>query len=214
VTVPTTSRDGILQALKRRGEARAEELAEALGVTVSAVRQQLQALAADGLVAHDVRRTGPGRPKHVFHLTPAAEHLFPKTYGDLTNELLGHLEEEDPELLQRVFERRRVRRVADAKARLEPLATLDARVEELARILDEDGYLATVEPVAGDPDAWRVVEHNCAILEVALRYGTACGTELEFLREVLPDADVRRTEHLVAGARRCAYEVRPLTPPR
>ena len=34
--------------------------------------------------------------------------------------------------------------------------------------------------------SFRIVEHNCAILAVASKYGTACGTELEFIREVLP----------------------------
>ena len=55
---------------------------------------------------------------------------------------------------------------------------------------------------------WRIVEHNCAIWAVALRYGQACTSELDFIRTVLPEADVERVAHMVAGARRCAYEVR------
>jgi predicted ArsR family transcriptional regulator len=55
----------------------------------------------------------------------------------------------------------------------------------------------------------RIVEHNCAILAVALRYGTACGTELSFIREVLAPADVERVAHMMAGSHTCAYEVRP-----
>ena len=38
------SRRGILMALKKRGRARAEELAEVLGITASAVRQHLTGL--------------------------------------------------------------------------------------------------------------------------------------------------------------------------
>ena len=41
---------------------------------------------------HVVVKGSPGRPKHVYHLSAAAEGLFPKAYGDLTNELrLGAL---------------------------------------------------------------------------------------------------------------------------
>ena len=59
------------------------------------------------------------------------------------------------------------------------------------------------------PDgSWRIVEHNCAILEVAERYGQACGAELAFIRTVLPAAVVERTDHLLSGAHVCAYEVR------
>jgi len=57
---------------------------------------------------------------------------------------------------------------------------------------------------------YRIVEHNCAIWAVAQRYGQACTSELEFIRTVLPGATVERVEHMISGARRCAYEVRAL----
>jgi DeoR family suf operon transcriptional repressor len=53
-----------------------------------------------------------------------------------------------------------------------------------------------------------VVEHNCAIWAVARRYGQACTSELDFIRAVLPDAHIERVQHMVEGARRCAYEIR------
>ena len=199
------TRDAMLTAIKKRGEARAEELADALGITVSAVRQHLNALAADGLVTHRQMKAGPGRPKHLYRLTAAAEAQFPKTYGELTNELLDYAADEDPALVDRLFAKRRKRRIADAKARLAG-RPFDERVAELSRILDEDGYLADYELL---PDGtFRIVEHNCAILSVALRYGNACSSELEFLRAVLPEASINRTSHMVAGAHHCGYEVR------
>lgn len=204
-SLPTTRR-ALLVALKKRGEASAEDLAADLAITVSAVRQHLTGLLADGLVAHRAERGRPGRPRHRYHLTDAGESLFPRRYGDLTTELLGYAEDEDPELVERLFERRRTRRVEGAKARLDGLPFAE-QVDELARVLDEDGYLAEVERT--DDGAWRIVEHNCAILSVALRYGTACGSELSFLREVLPGATVERVAHMVAGSHHCAYEIRP-----
>jgi DeoR family suf operon transcriptional repressor len=85
--LPGTRRQ-LLEVLKRRGEARAEELAEALGVTVSAARQHLAALQASQLVAYRELKGTPGRPKHVYHLTPAAEELFPKSYDEFATDLL------------------------------------------------------------------------------------------------------------------------------
>jgi len=107
-------------------------------------------------------------------------------------------------MAERLWERRRRRRVDGASSRLAGL-TFDARVDELARILDEDGYLADVERGDG---VWWIVEHNCAILEVALRHGQACSSEIAFLREVMPDADIERVSHMAAGEHRCAYQVR------
>lgn len=202
--LPATRR-ALLVALRKRGEARAEELAEELGVTVSAVRQHLQSLTAADLVVHREERPGPGRPRHVYRLGGAAEALFPRAYGELTVELLDYIGDEDPELVQRAFERRRRARVERVQERLAGL-DFGARVAEVACVLDEDGYLAECEQL---PDgSYRILEHNCAILAVAQRYGHACGTEIAFLREVLPEADVTRVAHILSGSHACVYEVR------
>jgi DeoR family suf operon transcriptional repressor len=197
-------RRAVLSSLKTRGEATAEELAEELAVTVGAIRQQLGPLGEDGLVAHRDERRGPGRPRRWYCLTPAAESLFPKRYGQLTNQLLGFIEESDPELLAEAFERRGRQRQARAEIRLAGL-DLDGKVAELARILDEDGYLASCE--ADGPGQWRITELNCAILDVARQHHQACGSELAFLRSVLPDAKVERVTHILAGAHACSYRV-------
>ncbi|HYN37117.1 MAG TPA: ArsR family transcriptional regulator [Actinomycetota bacterium] len=197
----------VLLALKKCGEARAEEIAEALGITPSGVRQHLSPLRAEGFVTHRKIHAGPGRPKFAYRLTDLAEDLFPKTYHELTNELLEHIEEEDPELLVRIFERRRQRHLKAARKRLAG-KSLDEKVAMLVRILDEDGYLADFER---RPDGTYLINlHNCAIWAVAVRYGLACSSELEFLREALPEAEIDRVAHKVAGAYVCAYEVRPL----
>jgi len=203
-TLPPTRRE-IVQALKKGGELSADELADQLGLTTSGVRQHLVGLTSDGLVGHRQVREGPGRPRHCYHLTAAADALFPRAYSDLTNELLGYAGDEEPELVERLFERRRKRRVDDARERL---AGIDfaAKVEELARILDEDGYLADFQ---AQPDGtYLITEHNCAILGVARKYGQACSSEIGFLREALPEASIERVQHMIAGAHSCAYEVK------
>lgn len=204
-SLPATRRT-ILLAIKSRGEAGAEDLASDLGVTVSAMRQHLASLASDGLVEHEQVRDGRGRPRHLYHLTERADALFPRTYPEITNELLSYVDEADHELLEKVFRRRRDRRIRQANARLAG-KSFDERVAELTRILDEDGYLATVEPA--EDGTYRIIEHNCAILSIARKYDQACVSEIEFIRSVLPDAEVTRVAHIVSGARRCAYVVAP-----
>jgi DeoR family suf operon transcriptional repressor len=213
-TLPA-GRRAVLYALRRRGEATAEQLAGQLEMTVSGARQHLSALARDGLV-EAVERPSPsprrGRRALVYAVTPAADTLFPKAYGELTNELLGYLGESDAGVVDDLFARRREHRIDAARRRLAAKRGLGARVAELTRILDEDGYLATSERVS--PGVYRIVEHNCAIWAVAQRYGQACTSELDFIRAVLPEARVERVQHMVAGARRCAYEVRRIADPR
>jgi DeoR family suf operon transcriptional repressor len=203
--LPATRR-AVLNALKKRGEMTAEELADLLEMTVSGVRQQLAGLQKDGLVAFEEVRAGPGRPRHHYRLTPAADGLYPRAYAELTNELLEYVEDADPKLVEAIFDRRRERRIAAGRARLDGLA-FDDQVAELARILDEDGYLADWS--RQDDGTYLVTERNCAIFGVALRYGQACGSELEFIRAVLSDARVERIAHMVAGAHTCSYRIEP-----
>jgi DeoR family suf operon transcriptional repressor len=203
------SRRAVLYAVRRRGEATAEEIAGQLGMTLSGARQHLSALVAEELlnVIEAPRLRGSrGRRRLLYSVSELGDSFFPKAYGELTNELLDYLSADEPQLVERLFARRREHRIANARRRLDPLPTLEAKVSELARVLDEDGYLASWEPAG--PSAYRVVEHNCAIWAVARRYGQACISELDFIRAVLPGADVERVQHMVEGARHCAYEIR------
>ena len=207
--LPSTRR-AILNLLKRRGPLDATEVATALTLTAAAVRQQLSRLEEDGLLQHQQAppegSTRRGRRRHLYELTSAAEALYPKRYGDLTTELLGYLGGPNAAQVDDLFEQRRQRRVAGALPRMSGLS-FDEQVEVLTSILDEDGYLADAERL---PDgSWRVTEHNCAILSVAHGFSQACTSELAFIREALPTADVRRVAHLMDGAHVCAYLISP-----
>lgn len=204
------SRRGVLEALKQRGEATVEEVARSLGITPAGARQHLAALIQEGLVVEvdEPRPLGTrGRPRRLYSLTERAEPLFPKTYGELANELLGYLEAEGDQVVDRLFDRRRDARVEAAQRRLARRHGLRQKVAELTRILDEDGYLADWE--ARPDGTFRITEHNCAILVVAERQPRACRSEIEFLRTVLPGSRVERVTHIVAGAHQCAYVVTP-----
>ena len=206
----TGTRGAILRLLKREGELRAEELASALDLTPSALRQQLRVLSADGLVTYREQRGGAGRPKHQYRLTQAADGMFPRRYGDLVGDLLEVASEDDPAFVERMFTRRGQRRLDAAKERL--TGSFADRVHALAAVLDADGYLAEAEPL-DDDSGWRIIERNCAIFDIALRYGHACSSEIDFLRAALPDAEIVRVRHMVDGATHCAYEVRPRATP-
>jgi DeoR family suf operon transcriptional repressor len=206
LTALPMTRRALLNVLKKRGEMPVEGLAHELGITVSGARQQLAALERDGLVSYTEVRPGPGRPRRVFRLTPAADALYPRAYAELTNELLQYVEDADPAMIESIFGRRRRRRIQRALARMEGL-DFRAKVAELTRILDEDGYLA--EWTEQDDGSYLVTERNCAIFGVAIKYGQACRSELDFIRTVLSDATVDRVSHMAAGAHSCSYLIRP-----
>jgi DeoR family suf operon transcriptional repressor len=204
-------RRAVIYALRRRGQATADDIARQLDMTVSGARQHLTALVDDGFAEATELPRPPGqrgRAQLAYMVTDRADGLFPKAYGELTNELLGYASETDSGLVDTLFARRRDQRIRNATERLKRRRSLKAKVAELTRILDDDGYLATFEEVTAD--VYRIIEHNCAIWAVAQRYGQACTSELDFIRAALPDATVERVQHMVAGAPHCAYEIRAL----
>ena len=194
----------VLVVLKRLGEATADDLAKTLEISASAVRQHLSALRSAGYIDAEQQRGQPGRPAHRFHTTELTEAMFVKDTSNLSIELLSHMEEEDSGLVTRVFERRRQRRVAETADKLAG-KTLGEKVAVLTAELDAEGYLADFDQI--DTTHFRINLHSCAMWAVASRYGQACATELDYLRELLPEATIERITHKTAGAHVCAYQV-------
>lgn len=196
-------------ALKRRGEATVDELACDLETTTSAVRQHLAALRSADLVATRPLRGQTGRPADVYRCTPLTDPLFANEQG-LAVEILDDLNEEDPALVERIFDRRRQRLVDATRAEVGG-KPLDERVAALAEHFDTQGYLADFDET-GD-GGFRIHLHNCPIWDVADRYEHACTAELGFIEDIIPDAQVTRTERKSERCSTCAYDITPLATP-
>ncbi len=195
----------VLVALKRLGEATADELAERLDISTSGVRQHLSALRSAGLIVAERERGQPGRPADHYHATEAAEAVFVSSDVKLSIEILEQVEEEAPELVGRIFERRRARLAEQGRGRLDG-KSIDERIEVVAKLLDEQGYLADFEKL--EAGTYRINLHSCAIWAVASVYRQACTAELGFIRDLLPDAEIDRISHKTAGAHSCVYDIR------
>jgi predicted ArsR family transcriptional regulator len=205
---PPALRRAILLHLRRSGPSAPDAIATALGASRSGVAQQLRALDGAGLVTRTVLRHGVGRPRHLYDVTPDAQDLFPTNYDGLATGLLAAIVEVGGEaLLDDVFAARRRQAEARLRDRLHAVlptgATLADRVRELARIQDELGYLC--EAVVDNGEI-RLIEHNCAVLDVARGNPAACGAELDLFRGVL-GAEVVRERHIAGGDRCCSYVV-------
>ena len=201
--IPTATQRRVLEALKRRGEATADELAATLEISSSAVRQHLSALRSAGLIESRRHAGQTGRPADRYHATRRAEPLF-VTSDDLSIELLELVDDEQPDLVDRIFDRRRRRLVDDARTQLAN-TSVEERVARVTELLGAQGYLCDWERLADDH--FRINLHSCAIWSVASRFRKACASELEFLQGVLPDATVARITHKTNGAHTCAYDI-------
>lgn len=201
-------RRAVLEQLKLDGPMNAEALAGLLGVSAMAVRQHLYSLAEEGLVDYEEEARPVGRPAKLWQLTPAADSYFPNGHQDLSVGLLGNLRQIFGEAGMDKLLRLRAEEQTDLyRSEIAPNASLRGQLESLAEIRSREGYMAAVEE-AGDGE-FLLIENHCPVCAAASVCQGLCALELEVFRAVLgEDVAVERTDHILAGARRCAYRVR------
>ncbi len=204
----TGTGERILFLLKTRGGMTAAMLAARLGISAQAVREQLGILQRDGLVAFLDEAAGRGRPKRSWRLAEKAQSRFPDTHAELAVELIDAVRAElGAAALDRLIARRERETAARYVKALSACRRLDLKVARLAELRSAEGYMAEVEPTP-DRKGFLLIENHCPICIAARACQGFCRAELEVFREALgPGARVERTEHILAGARRCAYRI-------
>jgi len=201
--------DRLLHALKAAGAQTAATLAARLGITAVAVRQHLDGLAAARLVTPEDRREGVGRPKRYWGLTTAGHARFPDNHAGLTVELLEAVSSVFGQRgLDRLIAHRETATLANYRRQLAKAPTLGDKVEALARLRTQEGYMAECRR---DTDAsFLLIENHCPICVAARTCQGLCRSELGIFVAVLGEgASVTRIDHMLSGARRCAYRVTP-----
>ncbi len=171
---------GRIITLLRRSSRTVDELAEALDLTHTAVRAHLAALERDGLVQQHSERRGSKKPSAVYDLAPAAEDLFPKSYGQLLDQLLevlqGRMTPEEVETLLREVGRRMA---AEWKI---PPAELRVRLEAAVKVFHELGGLAELEACDGHAC---LRGYRCPFAAVAPEHPEVCRLAETLLSELV-----------------------------
>lgn len=199
------SQQAILLNLKRHGVASIPRLAEAVGLNVETVRGHLRSLESAGLAHRSgTRRSGPGRPEILYGLTDEAQSLFPDRQGELLRDFAAYVQEKgQPELVEGFFQQNVIRRRAAAMERVAGLVGKE-RLEEVARILSEQGFMAEIEHDDHDAPVLRL--NHCPLRELVRTTTTPCRSELSFVRELLGEG-LARVSYIPAGDAACCYAV-------
>jgi len=196
-----STRRQILQFLRTEGNLTAQQLAEKLEITSMGVRRHLTTLERDGLVQMQSQRQPTGRPTYQYRLTEAGFDTFPKSYDLLATQVLDVVcATEGDARITEIFAGRMGQLYDQYRPRMTG-KNLEERVQELAKIQEEAGYMARWEKTDG---GYLLKEQNCAIYRVACRFQDACQFEIELFRRLL-EADLERVEHQVKGDLACTY---------
>jgi predicted ArsR family transcriptional regulator len=193
----------ILQLLKMRAGMTVSQLTDALPISQMGIRQHLAILEAEDLVEYNREKQKRGRPLHIYRLTEQANNLFPTTYANFAVGLMNEVAKfNGPGFINKVFQERMKSQLQTYQQRLQG-KDLSERVKELARIRDEEGYMACFDE---NDDDYVLIEHNCPISVIAEEYPYVCEIELGLFRQSL-GTKVVREEHLMQGSHKCCYRI-------
>ncbi len=199
------TRRQILDHLRRYGKGSVKELGELLGLTSTGIRQHLTILERDGLIQGHEERGRVGRPALVYSLTDLGDALYPKEYANLATLLLEELRSAGgdagvQDLLQRAARRK-------AEPYLGRLAGLDlqARVTEVAKIMEEEGSLVSTS-VEGK--TLFINRLTCPYPDVARAHKDLCFLDQQFVAHLLEDT-ANLEKCIVRGDAHCSYRIEP-----
>ena len=202
------SQDRITHRLKTRGPQSVKILSKQLDMTTMGVRQHLTDLESKGLVEQTKEeRQTRGRPVHMWKLSKNGHVRFPDSHSQTTIELIDIIRSSLGEAsLNQLIDRRSEKTEASYRTQLDATAPeLQLQIERLAQLRSEEGYMAEVRLL---PDGWMLIENHCPICSAATSCQQFCKSELEIFQRLFEnDATITRTDHLLAGARRCAYKI-------
>ena len=204
----SAAKERILLDLKTKGPRTVAQLAKRLGVTAMAVRQHLASLEGESLVVFEEERGKVGRPRRRWRLadSEAARARFPDSHQDLTLDLLRAARATfGAEGMDRLIARRTREQLKRYREEMGDV-DLERRIAILARIRRDEGYMAEWSREADG--SWLFVENHCPVCAAAEACQGLCRGELElFSKSLGRGVKVERLEHILAGARRCAYRI-------
>ena len=195
----------LLYYLKIMQQAGLEELANIMKVSRMAVHKHLDLLQQRGLVEGIETRGHVGRPRMVYQLTSQSKSVFPKSYGAIATHALDFIERNmGKEGVKKVLYERQGELFDQYYKRLKGL-DFNKQVKELARIRDEEGYIA--ESRSKSDGKHVLLEYNCPIIHIAEKHWEACSTETELFEKLL-GANIDTTHRAAKGDLICKFVIK------
>lgn len=202
---PTSER--ILVFLKQQGPKTSQQLAEQLSLTSMGIRKHLLLMREEGRVTDYSVAEKQGRPSQFWQLTDQGHAQFPDRHSELTVTMIETIRSVyGEEGLDKLITKREQETIQQYKTQLDPLTSLSKKVQTLVKLRTDEGYMAVAER-DNNGDYW-LYENHCPICSAANSCMNFCRSELDIFQAVFGNTvKIERTDHILAGARRCAYKI-------
>jgi DeoR family suf operon transcriptional repressor len=179
-----------------------------IGLSRTAINQQLIALEGQGFIRKAASRKTGGRPQHVYVLTDEGTNLFPKQYSWFSKMLIQTLRQQvGEEQVSRFMYDLGVKLSAGLIPRLVGKNRAE-RIDEIVKIMNETGFSASVIPTAEGEKIPRVECRNCVYHDLSKDYPEVCRFDIGFLSGLM-GAEVEQQSCMQRGGETCRFKFVP-----
>ncbi len=198
---PNTDAD-LLDLLRVDGPMGVAEMAAAMGVTPTAIRQRIARMTRQGLITREAVRRGRGRPRYLYRLTDKAVRLTGSNFTDLALVLWREMSSiEDLKIRQEMLPR-------VAKALASQYAgevggdTMRDRMKSLSNLLANRRIPVSVDEAAQTPT---LTAHACPYPSLAEQDPSVCEMEQLLYSELLGEP-LELSQCRVDGTCQCEFQ--------
>ena len=178
------------------------ELSKELGLTDNAVRAHLLSLERDGLIKQSGIQRGTRKPHFSYELTEEAEHLFPKAYDAILNQLIAALKGRlSPAALKEVLHEVG-RSLAGAQGAARKGGNLETRAARALSALEAIGGSAHIQKENGK---LYIRSEGCPLAAAVAEHPEVCGLAENLVSEIIGMEVHERCDR--EGTPRCRFEV-------
>jgi len=199
----------IIELLKTQGALTAKVLARELELTTMGIRQHMLALEESGEVIFKDEKAPRGRPTRYWSLTDKTNSRFADRHDELTVQLIDSvIAVFGDDGLDKLISNREESSMKTYRLALADRYGVEEKLITLSTLRSDEGYMATVTK---EENFFWLLENHCPICAAATKCVNFCRSELHLFQTLFEGvAMVSREEHIIEGARRCAYKVLPV----
>jgi len=202
VEAPNSDAD-LLDLIRIAGPLSVTELADAMEVTATAVRQRLTRLMAQSMIQREAIRAGRGRPKHRYSLTDKGLRQTGSNFTDLALALWREIRTTGDQNLSRDVLRRISRALASGYATQIHGATPAERLQSLAELLNQRRIPVTVGETKDNQTT--LTAHACPYPNLAEEDGSICQMEKMMFSELIGN-ELELTQCRLDGGGDCRFQ--------
>jgi len=199
----------IIELLKTQGALTAKVLARELELTTMGIRQHMLTLEESGEVIFKDEKAPRGRPTRYWSLTDKTNSRFADRHDELTVQLIDSvIAVFGDDGLDKLISNREESSMKTYRLALADRYGVEEKLITLSTLRSDEGYMATVTK---EENFFWLLENHCPICAAATKCVNFCRSELHLFQTLFEGvAMVSREEHIIEGARRCAYKVLPV----